>query len=331
MFPWSKHSADFSKVFSLIKTFQQTLMLPSTNSTSSSPLSGHSVVPAMIKVNSEPSSTQCGAQNGVQSSSHNKAQSSITMSIQSRRNSLHGVKSPQFEYELGLPVSSSLVFVPETMRTHWISKLLIEGDHPVMLTGFAGTGKSVLVRKLLSELNEDDYINRAINFNYYTTSAALQAFLESAIEMKSGKLYAPPGQKKCVFFIDDINMPMIDTYFTQEPMTLLRQHMDYEHWYDRTSLTIKDVKNINYVACMNPTSGSFTIDSRLQRHFSTLAMSIPSDNSVKQILSALLDGHMNAVSFKKEIRDVCPKIIDSLLAISKDIASNFRQIGRAHV
>lgn len=34
--------------------------------------------------------------------------------------------------------------------------------------------------------------------------------------------------------------------------------------YDRTKLTLKDIHNCQYVACMNPTAGSFTIDSRLQ-------------------------------------------------------------------
>jgi len=55
---------------------------------------------------------------------------------------------------------------------------------------------------------------RAINLNYYTTSAALQAFLESAIEMKPGKLYAPPVQKKRIYFIDDMNMSAIDQFGT---------------------------------------------------------------------------------------------------------------------
>lgn len=231
--------------------------------------------------------------------------------------------TPAFEYDPKRPVSQSIVFAPETMRLYWLSKKLIEGGHPVMLAGFAGTGKSMLVRTMLSALNDNDYMFRAINFNYYTTSYALQMFLEAAIEMKSGKLYAPPAQKKCVYFIDDLNMPMIDTYFTQEPMTLLRQHMDYEHWYDRTAMTLKDVKNVNYVSCMNPTSGSFTIDPRLQRHFTTFAMSIPTDASVKLIVSSMLDGHLEALGFNSTVKDISPKIIESILSINKEITKTF--------
>jgi dynein heavy chain len=68
---------------------------------------------------------------------------------------------------------------------------------------------------------------------------------------------------------------MIDTYVAQSPITLLRQHLDYAYWYDRAAMTIKEVKMTNYVSCMNPTSGAFTSNPRLQPHFSTLAVGVP--------------------------------------------------------
>ncbi|OHS95209.1 Dynein heavy chain family protein [Tritrichomonas foetus] len=231
--------------------------------------------------------------------------------------------SPKYEYIPGQSVASTLVFVPETTRLNYISKMLVENGHPVMLAGIAGTGKSVLIRNLLQSFNEVEFMFRAINFNYYTTSTALQAFLESALEMKSGKLYAPPAQKKCIYFIDDMNMPAIDQFGTQSPMTLLRQHLDYQHWYDRQAMTIKDVKGVNYVSCMNPTAGSFTINPRLQRHFSTFALGIPSDNSVKQILSSMLFGHLDHYQFQQRIRDVAQKCIDTMLAIQREISAKF--------
>lgn len=115
----------------------------------------------------------------------------------------------------------------------------------------------------------------------------------------SGRNYGPPGTKKLVYFIDDMNMPEVDTYGTVQPHTLIRQHLDYQHWlvsilyvhctyvfkhplvvnlccrYDRYKLTLKEIHNVQYVACMNPTAGSFTINSRLQRHFSVFAVSFP--------------------------------------------------------
>ena len=59
----------------------------------------------------------------------------------------------------------------------------------------------------------------------------------------------------------------MDTYGTVQPHTLIRQHLDYSHWYDRHKIVMKDIHNCQYVACMNPTAGSFTINPRLQVRF----------------------------------------------------------------
>lgn len=34
--------------------------------------------------------------------------------------------------------------------------------------------------------------------------------------------------------------------------------------YDRNKLSLKEIRNVQYVSCMNPTAGSFTINPRLQ-------------------------------------------------------------------
>lgn len=44
----------------------------------------------------------------------------------------------------------------------------------------------------------------------------------------------------------------------------MRQHLGYGHWYDRQKLTQKNIGGTQYIACMNPTAGSFNIDPRLQ-------------------------------------------------------------------
>jgi len=72
--------------------------------------------------------------------------------------------------------------------------------------------------------------------------------------------------------IDNCLKFQVDCYGTVQPHTLIRQHLDYGHWYDRTKLSLKDIHNCQYVSCMNPTAGSFTINPRLQRHFCVIAV-----------------------------------------------------------
>jgi len=86
---------------------------------------------------------------------------------------------------------------------------------------------------------------------------------------------------------------MLDPYNTQTAIALLRQHRDYEHWFDRSKLTLKDIKNTQYVACMNPSAGSFQINPRLQRHFWTLAVPFPEQTSLTTIYNAFMTKHFS--------------------------------------
>lgn len=56
--------------------------------------------------------------------------------------------------------------------------------------------------------------------------------LEKPLEKKAGRNFAPPGNKKLIYFVDDLNMPEVDAYGTVQPHTLIRQHLDYSHWYE---------------------------------------------------------------------------------------------------
>ena len=67
--------------------------------------------------------------------------------------------------------------------------------------------------------------------------------LEQMLEKKAGKTFAPIGKYKLIWFVDDMNMPARDPYDTQNAIALLRQHRDYEHWYDKGKITVKDIKN----------------------------------------------------------------------------------------
>jgi len=49
----------------------------------------------------------------------------------------------------------------------------------------------------------------------------------------------------------------------------------------QVKVVMKEVANTQYVACMNPTAGSFHITPRMQRHFVTLAVHMPSPETVR--------------------------------------------------
>lgn len=49
----------------------------------------------------------------------------------------------------------------------------------------------------------------------------------------------------------------------------------------QTKVVQKEISNVQYAACMNPTAGSFSITPRMQRHFATFAVPMPSADSLK--------------------------------------------------
>ena len=52
---------------------------------------------------------------------------------------------------------------------------------------------------------------------------------------------APTG-KKVAIFVDDLNMPKLDTYGSQPPIELLRQYQDFRGFYDREKLFWKQIQ-----------------------------------------------------------------------------------------
>ncbi|XP_077110730.1 dynein axonemal heavy chain 9 isoform X2 [Ranitomeya variabilis] len=230
---------------------------------------------------------------------------------------------PKFEFDPDMPLQACLVHTTETIRVRYFMDKLLENKRPVMLVGNAGTGKSVLVGDKLSSLDPDEYLIKNVPFNYYTTSAMLQAILEKPLEKKSGRNFGPPGTKKLIYFIDDMNMPEVDTYGTVQPHTLIRQHMDYGHWYDRTKLTMKEIMNVQYVSCMNPTSGSFTINPRLQRHFSVFALSFPGTDALSTIYSTILTQHLKMGNFPAALQKTTPQLISLALSLHQKVTSTF--------
>lgn len=86
--------------------------------------------------------------------------------------------------------------------------MLVDKRRPVMLVGTAGTGKTVLMGDKMNGLSED-FMVANIPFNFYTTSEMLQRTLEKPLEKKAGRNFGPPGTRRLIYFVDDMNMPEV--------------------------------------------------------------------------------------------------------------------------
>ncbi len=51
--------------------------------------------------------------------------------------------------------------------------------------------------------------------------------------------YGPPGGKRLVYFVDDMNMALVDKYDTQSAVEIMRQSIDYRGWFEKTKIFLK--------------------------------------------------------------------------------------------
>lgn len=150
----------------------------------------------------------------------------------------------------------------DTVRLTFLINLLARKQRHVMLVGTAGTGKTSIMLEYLRNLNKDvdKLMYTSINMSYYTESAKIQSEIELAIDKRSGRKFGPPQGFRMIFFIDDMNLPIVETYGTQNAIALLTQHLQYGDWFDRNDLGMrKEIVDIQYLSAMNPTAGSFEI------------------------------------------------------------------------
>lgn len=160
----------------------------------------------------------------------------------------------------------------------------------------------------------DDYSVAQVPLNFYTSSGMMQSNLEKHLERRTGRTYRPIGPKPMIYFLDDMNMPEVDLYYTIQAHTIVRQFLDYSSWYDRVDFVLKDIQKCQFVGAFNPSAGSFTIDARLQRHFNTFAVSDPSDSTIRSIYFNILSQFLNDVTneLPKTLSAQCENIVDAV-------------------
>merc|ERR1719506_3110765 len=185
-----------------------------------------------------------------------------------------------------------IISTVEIERMKWSLSLHVQRDRPVLYVGIAGTGKTTIVKDYLAELGESR-LSASMNMNNYTNSFAFQKIMEGTLDKRTGRTFGPPGNKKCVMFIDDLNMPAIDKYETQSAIMLLCQITAHGSIFDRDMLDErKDIMDLQFCAAMNPKGGNFMTHARLQVRFTVETTFTASADVVSQIYSQILGSHL---------------------------------------
>uniref|UniRef100_A0A8C7WKA2 Uncharacterized protein n=1 Tax=Oncorhynchus mykiss TaxID=8022 RepID=A0A8C7WKA2_ONCMY len=124
-----------------------------------------------------------------------------------------------------------------------------------------------------------------------TTTAYIQAHMLQNLVKKGKNNLGAPKNKSVLVFVDDLNMPTLDSYGAQPSMEFIRQFIELQGVFDAKTLTWKGIQDVTLcAACAPPGGGRQNLSPRLLRHFSVLLLPHPSSNTMQHIFQIGLDG-----------------------------------------
>ena len=134
-------------------------------------------------------------------------------------------------------------------------------------------------------------------------------------------VFGPPLGKKCIIFVDDVNMPKKEIYGAQPPIEILRQAMSQGGWYDRAEATFRHLVDIQFIGAMGPPGGGKTqVTQRFVRHFN-LVNFVPFDAaSLQVIFTNILDWFLTP--FPASIKRMSNSVVNSTI----DLYNNVRKL-----
>ena len=215
--------------------------------------------------------------------------------------------SPFKFYEVMVPTTDSVLY------SFMLAKLA--PLRPILFVGESGTAKTTIIQKYLSGLPSTSFTRLNINFSSRTAAADVQTNLEANVDKRSGAIYGPPSGKKLIIFIDDLNMPKVDTYGTQQPIALLHFLMGRGCVYDREKdLNLKTIKDLQYIGAMGPPGGGRNpVDTRFIALFNVFNLTPPTPAVLISIYNSIINTRYR--EFPDGVKGAVGKITTSILRL----------------
>ncbi|XP_051969464.1 dynein axonemal heavy chain 3 [Xyrauchen texanus] len=223
----------------------------------------------------------------------------------------------------GAKISDLIIPTAETSRQLFFLKTYLSHEVPMLIVGPTGTGKSVINNNFLLSLPKERYTPICINFSARTSANQIQDIIMSKLDRRRKGVFGPPVGKKCIIYVDDLNMPAKEIYGAQPPIELLRQWIDHSHWYDKKDTSRLDIEDVLFMSAMGPPGGGRNdITGRLTRHLNVISIDSFDDETLSNIFTSITDWHFSN-GFDATFYRLGKIMVQATMAVYKDAIESF--------
>uniref|UniRef100_A0A7N6BTR8 Dynein axonemal heavy chain 7 n=1 Tax=Anabas testudineus TaxID=64144 RepID=A0A7N6BTR8_ANATE len=235
------------------------------------------------------------------------------------------IKNEENIIPAGAKVCKFYLIIPtmETARQLFFLGTYLAHEIPMLFVGPTGTGKSIISKSFLVKLPKEKYTPNCINFSARTSANQTQDIIMAKLDRRRKGVFGPPVGKKCVVYVDDLNMPAKEIYGAQPPVELLRQWIDHHHWYDKKDTSRINIVDVLFMSAMGPPGGGKNdITGRFTRHLNVISIDCFDDETLTKIFSSITDWHFSK-GFDASFYRLGKIMVQATLAVYKDTMKSF--------
>ena len=199
-------------------------------------------------------------------------------------------------------------------------RTLVPNRKHVLVCGPTGTGKSVYVFDTINKhMDQEKFKPMGLGFSAKTSANMTQDIIDGKLDKRRKGVYGPPLGAQAIIFVDDLNMPEVETYGAQPPIELCRQLIDNGGWYDLKEKSWRTIVDTSMICAMGPPGGGRNnVTPRLLRHFNIMCFAEFDDFTLRRIFQIIVKWHFNkvdakGVSFDGSVKSLSDSVVEATL------------------